>query len=85
MPAGFNIYGTAHDIVIKVVGDDHVISVDGKQVLSFTDATYKSGSAGLRSWDGGSSVSFAGAKALGSGAGSAGSGTAEQGRLRLRP
>ena len=55
MPAGFNVYGAQHDIVIKVVGDKHVITVDGKQVLSFTDATYKTGSAGLRSWDGGSS------------------------------
>jgi type II secretion system protein G len=79
MPPGFSIYGAAHDIVIKVVGDKHVISVDGKQVLSFADATYKSGSAGLRSWDGGSSVSFAGAKALGTGAGSAGAGTPSQG------
>jgi type II secretion system protein G len=79
MPPGFDIYGTQHDIVIKVVGDKHVVTVDGKQVLSFTDSTYKSGSAGLRSWDGGSSVSFASAKALGSGAGSAGSGTPSRG------
>ena len=79
MPAGFNVYGAQHDIVIKVVGDKHVITVDGKQVLSFTDATYKTGSAGLRSWDGGSSVSFASAKALGSGAGSAGSGDPSKG------
>jgi hypothetical protein len=79
MPAGFPIYGTQHDIVIKVVGDKHVITVDGQQVLSFTNATFKSGGAGLRSWDGGSAVSFAGAKALGAGAGGAGSGEPNQG------
>jgi type II secretion system protein G len=79
MPAGFDIYGKQHDIVVKVVGNQHVVMVDGKQVLSFADSTYKSGSAGLRSWDGGSSVSFASAKALGSGAGSAGSGTPSKG------
>jgi type II secretion system protein G len=79
MPPGFAIYGTQHDIGIKVVGDKHVVTVDGQQALSFTDSTYKSGSAGLRSWDGGSSVSFASAKALGSGAGSAGSGTPSKG------
>jgi prepilin-type N-terminal cleavage/methylation domain-containing protein len=79
MPAGFSIYGVQHDIVIKVVGDQHVIMVDGQQVLSFADSTFKSGGAGLRSWDGGSSVSFAGAKALGGGAGSAGSGDPSKG------
>jgi prepilin-type N-terminal cleavage/methylation domain-containing protein len=79
MPAGFNVYGAQHDIAIKVVGDKHVIMVDGKQVLSFSDATYKTGGAGLRSWDGESSVSFASAKALGSGAGSAGSGDPSKG------
>jgi type II secretion system protein G len=79
MPAGFSIYGAQHDIAIKVVGDKHVVTVDGKQVFSFTDATYKSGGAGLRSWDGGSAVSFASAKALGAGAGSAGSGEPSKG------
>ena len=74
MPAGFGIYGAAHDIAIKVIGDKHVVTVDGKEVLSFKDSTFKSGGAGLRSWDGGSSVRFASAKALGNGAGSAGSG-----------
>jgi type II secretory pathway pseudopilin PulG len=64
MPADFDVYGAKHDIVIKVVGDKHVITVDGKQVLAFSDSTYKSGGAGLRSWDGGSTVSFASAKAL---------------------
>jgi type II secretion system protein G len=81
MPAGYNVYGAQRDIVIKVVGDKHVITVDGQQVLSFTDSTYKSGSAGLRSWDGGSTVSFAAAKALGAGAGSAGSGTPSSGNF----
>lgn len=79
MPPGFSIYGAQHDIVIKVVGDKHVVTVDGKQVLSFTDSTYKSGGAGLRSWDGGSTVSFASAKALGTGAGSAGAGEPSRG------
>ena len=79
MPAGFNIYGSQHAIAIKVVGDKHVVTVDGKQVLSFSDATFKSGGAGLRSWDGGSAVSFASAKALGTGPGSAGSGEPSHG------
>jgi type II secretion system protein G len=70
MPAGFGIYGSAHDISIKVIGDKHVITVDGKQALSFKDSTFKTGGAGLRSWDGGSSVKFASAKALSNGGGS---------------
>ena len=78
MPAGFASTARARHR-IKVVGDKHVVTVDGKQVLSFTDATYTSGGAGLRSWDGGSAVSFASAKALGSGAGSAGSGEPSKG------
>jgi type II secretion system protein G len=81
MPAGYSVYGTQRDIVIKVVGDKHVITVDGQQVLSFADSTFKSGSAGLRSWDGGSTVSFAGAKALGAGAGSAGTGEPSSGNF----
>lgn len=71
LPAGFDIYGAEHDISIKVVGDKHVITLDGQKALEFTDATFTSGGAGLRSWDGGSAVKFASAKAL-DGAGGSG-------------
>lgn len=40
-----------HDIKIEVVGDKHVISVDGKKVLEFVDDTFKSGSVGVRTWN----------------------------------
>lgn len=40
-----------HDIKIEVVGDKHVISVDGKKVLEFTDDTFQSGSVGVRTWN----------------------------------
>ncbi|MBM3148071.1 MAG: hypothetical protein FJ000_09300, partial [Actinobacteria bacterium] len=50
MPKGFDIYGSEHQMSIKVVGDRHLISVDGKQVLDFKDATFSEGTAGMRSW-----------------------------------
>jgi len=40
-----------HDIKIDVVGDKHVINVDGKKVLEFTDDTFQSGSVGVRTWN----------------------------------
>jgi len=57
MPEGFEAFGTEHAVSIEVVGDRHVISVDGEQVLDFKDTTYSSGTAGLRSWNK-SDVSF---------------------------
>lgn len=52
MPKNFPVYNTAHAITISVVGSSHVISVDGSQVLSFTDSTFASGAAGLRDLSG---------------------------------
>jgi prepilin-type N-terminal cleavage/methylation domain-containing protein len=71
MPAGFSIYGTPHTTTINAVGNHIVIKVDGATVLDFTDSTFTSGSAGLRSWGAGTLPNFFAAKALsGSGAGS---------------
>ena len=71
MPTGYSKYGTPHDITISAVGSHIVIKVDGVTVLDFTDTTFPSGGAGLRSWDGSATVGFINAKALdGSGAGS---------------
>jgi prepilin-type N-terminal cleavage/methylation domain-containing protein len=63
MPAGFATYGTPHNITINAVGNHIVVQVDGVTVLDFTDSTFASGSAGLRSWDGNATVGFIGAKA----------------------
>lgn len=49
MGSKFNI-NAPHDIVIDVVGDKHVIKVDGVTVLDFTDNAFTQGSAGLRTW-----------------------------------
>ena len=71
MPTGYSKYGTPHDIGISAVGSHIIIKVDGVTVLDFTDTTFPSGGAGLRSWDGNATVGFIGAKALdGAGAGS---------------
>jgi hypothetical protein len=78
MPAGFSFYGTPHDITINAVGSHIVIKVDGRKVLDFNDSTFASGSAGLRSWDGNSTVGFLSARALG-GSGGAGSGDSSKG------
>jgi len=48
MPWGFPVHGTSHDITISVKGDRHLVQVDGDTVLDFTDSTWSSGSAGLR-------------------------------------
>ncbi|MGB7594130.1 MAG: hypothetical protein WBL80_01020 [Erysipelotrichaceae bacterium] len=50
MGSGFDITAP-HDIKIVVAGQSHVISVDGVQVLIFTDATFSSGSVGVRTWN----------------------------------
>jgi prepilin-type N-terminal cleavage/methylation domain-containing protein len=77
MSAGYAKYGTPHDITINAVGSHIICQVDGVTVLDFNDSTFKSGSAGLRSWDGNATVGFISAKAL-DGAG-AGSGEASKG------
>jgi prepilin-type N-terminal cleavage/methylation domain-containing protein len=78
MPAGFSIYGVAHDVSVSAVGTHIVCKVDGKTVLDFNDSTFSSGGTGLRSW-GGASVSFASVKALSGAAGGAGSGEPTKG------
>jgi prepilin-type N-terminal cleavage/methylation domain-containing protein len=50
MPEGFDVFSSEHRVSIEVVGDRHVISVDGEEVLDFKDASFASGVAGLRSW-----------------------------------
>ena len=77
MPAGYSIYGKPHDITISAVSSHIVIKVDGVTVLDFYDSTFASGGAGLRSWDGNSTVGFLSAKALS--ASGAGSGDAAKG------
>jgi len=51
MPSGFSVTGT-HQITMSVSGNTTVVSVDGTQVLSYTDAasTYGAGYVGLRTW-----------------------------------
>ena len=56
MGSDFDVKGTSHEIIIKVVGDSHVISVDGVEVLSFTDSDFTEGSGGLRKWGNGVTV-----------------------------
>ena len=43
MPADFDAYGTAHQVTIEVVGDEHVITVDGDEVIAFEDDSIGSG------------------------------------------
>lgn len=58
MPAGIvSSLNQPHTLSISVSGDQHTVSIDGNVVGSFTDATYASGAAGLRTW-GDSQVSF---------------------------
>ena len=78
MSSGYSIYGTPHDVTISAVGSHIVIKVDGATVLDFNDSTFASGSAGLRSWDGNTTVGFLDAQAL-SGSGAAGGGTSSKG------
>jgi len=56
IPSGFPIYNADHAISISVTGSSHAISIDGTQVLAFTDSTYSTGGGGFRSWD--SAVTF---------------------------
>ncbi len=43
---------SSHLITISVVGNQHIIKIDGKIVLSFTDDWRNSGMAGFRTWSG---------------------------------
>lgn len=43
---------SSHLITISVVGNQHIIKIDGKIVLSFTDSWLSSGMAGFRTWSG---------------------------------
>jgi len=45
-----NHLNDAHDIQIQVRGDQHVITVDGTEILNFTDDTFTEGTVGFRSW-----------------------------------
>jgi len=56
IPSAFPIYNSDHAISISVAGNSHAISIDGTQVLAFTDSTYTTGGGGFRSWD--SAVTF---------------------------
>jgi type II secretory pathway pseudopilin PulG len=58
MPVGFQVNGQ-HNISVSVSGSSHTVSVDGSQVMSFTDGTYGSGTVGLQS-AAGSNVNFTG-------------------------
>jgi hypothetical protein len=78
IPAGFRVYGASHDLTITAVGTHIVCRVDGVVVLDFNDGTFASGGAGLRSWDGNSTVGFISATAL-NGNGTAGPGTPTKG------
>jgi fructan beta-fructosidase len=51
IPSGFPVYDVQHQISVSVVGDKQEIYVDSVKVLTLTDSTYTSGSAGLRTWD----------------------------------
>lgn len=40
-----------HDIEIEVVGNKHIIKVDGVKIMDFTDSTFSEGSVGVRTWN----------------------------------
>ncbi len=46
------IYGQSHQVSITVQADRHIIKLDGSEIFNFSDNTFTSGRAGLRSWDG---------------------------------
>jgi type IV pilus assembly protein PilA len=48
-PAG-DIFGKEQQVSISVVGDQHLISVNGVQVFNFNDSQFQTGSVGLRTW-----------------------------------
>lgn len=49
-PAGFDV-NASHAIEITVEGSRQVMKVDGTTVMDFSDSTYLSGSAGVRTWN----------------------------------
>ena len=48
-PAG-DIFGKEQQVSISVVGDQHIISINGVQVFNFNDSQFQTGSVGLRTW-----------------------------------
>ncbi len=48
IPDGYPVYGQSHEMSVAVSGDRHVISIDGEVVMDFSDDTFASGAAGLR-------------------------------------
>lgn len=50
MGSDFDIY-LPHVIKIVLEGQNQIISVDGVQILNFSDPTFSSGSVGIRSWN----------------------------------
>lgn len=50
IPAGFPVYDTQHLIEVSVSGNTQTIYVDSVKVLTVTDSTFTSGSAGLQTW-----------------------------------
>jgi hypothetical protein len=48
-PAGFDFYAP-HQITLSVVGNTYTAYLDGTKVMTATDDSYTSGSAGLRTW-----------------------------------
>ena len=57
IPDGFPVYNQSHQISVAVTGDRHQIRVDGETLLDFTDDSFSTGMAGLRTW-GSSQVGF---------------------------
>lgn len=51
IPNGYPVYNKSHQVEITVTGDRHVVSIDSVAVMEFTDASFSSGAAGLRTWD----------------------------------
>ncbi len=56
MPKDFQAYGAEHTVTIEVVGDRHVVSVDGRSIMDFRDDSFSSGSAGLGTWSKGNAT-----------------------------
>ncbi|WP_161569243.1 family 16 glycoside hydrolase [Candidatus Oscillochloris fontis] len=51
-PAGYNWHNTDRQVQVQVKGATFTAVIDGKPVLSVTDATYSQGGIGLRTWYG---------------------------------
>lgn len=52
MPSGFPVVGVEHTITVDVAGTQSTFYVDGVQVMQVTDATFSSGTSGMRQWGG---------------------------------